>query len=325
MHRTLFSFVVALVLSAALAACNSSSTPPIFLPPQQLFVSRTGNSFLAGYMLPVNSAPTPTVLMTSAANTGTTIELNIAFDTSGDLFIMAGTAQPVVSKLAAGFTSSSTPAGILKPPNAHAYTAIAVDHFGNIWIGDQTSKLVFSFAGNFTGNVTPAPLNTLSLAKSPTSLVFDAAGDLFVGEFGAIERFNASAGVISNGESATATLAPQLGSSITGMALDAAGNLYYGDNSLLTIGRYNAATLSAAGFGNGKAADIVDGGASIGPATQLAFDRAGNLYAGECFSGGPYNLMELPLATQPFSTSLAATTITIGGDNTQCLNGVAVF
>lgn len=313
-------------LCSSLAACNSGTTSIPFFSPQRLFVSRatsegSGNVLLAAYQLPISAASTPVLTMTAKANVGTNFPQDLAFDASGDLFVMGNDVPVLLSKLPAGLTSSSTPLGTLQPPNfiTHNYYAVAVDHFGNVWIADSTDGHIYEYASNFTGAVTaPTALNTLTATNSPFSLAFDAAGDLFVGESpNAIERFDAASGVISNGKTVTATLKPGTNAEVNGLAFDAAGNLYYGDVVNNLIGRFNSGNQ-----GNAATPDIKDTNAAITLPQQLAFDRAGNLYVPVC--DGANLIIELPLASQAFSASLAPSVILPAG-TPSCDHGIAVF
>ena len=211
-------------------------------------------------------------------------------------------------------------------------TAIAFDGAGVLYICDQynqrirkvaTDGTITTIAGNgaagFSGDGGPAISASLNY---PGAITLDAAGNIYFNDDVNYRTRRISSGTITTiagtgtqgfaGDGGPGTAAQLNGN--FGIALDLAGNLYIADSTNNRIREvYGVITapapvLSAAGFTN--AASFSSGGSPGGLATIFGKNLTRNL------SGFVQN------SSVPLPSSLAGTTVTIGGKNAPVFNVV---
>jgi len=157
-----------------------------------LWAADYGSSQLLAYtpaQLASGGAPTPTVVL-SATSGSISSPVGIAFDASGDLWVVNLGATNIVeftpSQLAA--TGSPTPAVTIGADSTPSLTfpyAIAFDAGGNMWVSnlDPTNTVVRYDASQLatSGNPTPAAtISSSSLGVNLVGLAFDHSGALWV-------------------------------------------------------------------------------------------------------------------------------------------------
>ena len=153
-------------------------------------------------------------------------------------------------------------------------TDVAADRSGNLYVANLTGFTVTVYAPNATGNVSPTRTIARSATglRSPFAVAVDGTGRLYVS--------NATADTITEyAPGAKGNVAPvaTIGGSATGLfqprgiALDHAGHLWV----LNSLGMVSEFALGA----SGNVAPITTLSAvTLGSATHLAFDSAGNLF-----------------------------------------------
>jgi trimeric autotransporter adhesin len=205
---------------------------------------------------------------------------NIAIDASGNLFVVDDRNQRIRQVSASGIVNtvagsgSDTISGDGGPATAAGVeypSAVAVDGWGNIYIGDyensvirkvNTSGIITTIAGNFTagfsGDGGPA---TAAAINQPWGIAVDGAGNIFFTDYNnyCVRKINAS-GIISTvagtpgvqgygGDGGPATAA--LFSRIYGIVVDPSGNLYVADAANYRIRKIDASGIITTIAGNG--------------------------------------------------------------------------
>ncbi len=196
---------------------------------------------------------------------------------------------------------------------------IEFDGHGNLWVSSVGKNSVYEYTGNFFqegGDFKPALTLTAGI-DNPQGLAFDPNGNLYVANAGAT-NIAVFAQPISNQQ-------PYFLKGITnpgGIAFDSLGNLFASSNNGSTnaIVKYASNDLRA-----GKKPTVVDA-TGIAPhafGSDLAFDKAGNLYDGDC--GDFAGIYTYPLASKKFTSKLAPTFYTNTKiTNVGCVWGLAV-
>ena len=139
----------------------------------------------------------------------------IARDSSGNLFVAVG--DNVTEYTAVSNYTSTVPVG-----SGFSFAAgIAVDAAGNVYVSDNGHNLVKKVlaAGGYT------TVNTVATIAEPANIALDSSGNVFVYDFdnSYVRRISAA-----NGNVTTIGIYTP---SLTGLAVDAGGNVYYGDIS----------------------------------------------------------------------------------------------
>jgi YVTN family beta-propeller protein len=191
---------------------------------------------------------------TSFITSGLSGASNLAFDSSGNLYVSNRT-NNTISKVPAGSTTPTpfVTAGLNVP------TAMIFDASGNLYVTNQGSNTVSRVAA---GTNTATPFVTTGLNR-PAGLAFDADGNLYVSSF--------NDDTVSKVPAGSNTPTPFVTAGLNGpsaVALDADGNLYVTSEGSATVSRVAAGTNTAIPF-------VTSGLAGAG---DLAFDAAGNLY-----------------------------------------------
>jgi hypothetical protein len=311
-HARTIWFALAIAALPLIGGCSSSSTTP---PPpssvQALYAAAfTGTPTLAEVFFPFSAAST----VSTFAPAGLTNVKDVAFDSSGNLYVSAGSGPGQVFVFAHPVSSASTPVATITLPAFSDPLYITIDAGNNLWVQDFGNDLVYQFTGPFVGSITPAPAKTLSTDLiNPEGLAFDAAGNLYVGDASSndIEIFAAP---LTDGEAPNAAKLTGA-TNVRDLAFDQAGNLYAGLFGG-TILRYNAPTVG------GGAPSITDASTGIANGYFLTFDSAGNMYVSDGITTN--HIYQFTAVSTTFSaTSTPAATLSVTGFASH-VNGIEV-
>jgi uncharacterized protein (TIGR03437 family) len=229
----------------------------------------------------------------------------LAVDSSGDLFIMDCGNQRI-REVASGIVTTFVGGGINDGglgvfANLNQPTAVARDNAGNTYVADSQNNRIRKVAADGTiatvagtgitgssGDGAPAASAQLN---TPRGVALDASGNLFIADTGNYRiRKMDGAGNIStvagtgadgySGDGATA-LKARIGS-VSGLALDAAGNLYFGDVTYNVVRKVTPGGAITTVAGTGIAGYSGDGGAAskaqLNRPYDVAVDTTGKLY-----------------------------------------------
>jgi hypothetical protein len=177
------------------------------------------------------------------------------------------------------------------------------DGHGNLWVSSlghsRMNSNVNEYSADFFlegGDITPALTLTTGLS-GPQGLGFDPNGNLYVAN-GKTSQIAVFAQPIQNRQPYYLDGVGNPGA----LAFDAHGNLFAASNEGSTgaIVEYRSGDLRS-----GDKPDVVDStGIQAGPyGSDLGFDKAGNLYDGDC--GNTAGIYTYPLATKKFTSHLA--------------------
>jgi hypothetical protein len=215
-------------------------------------------------------------------------------------------ASPTITTVAGtGMIGYSGDGGPATGAEFRAPWGVAVDAHGNLFIGDGGNSVVREVNAStgvittvvgtgtpgYSGDDGPA---TRAQLWGPEYLAFDAHGNLFIADSGdrVVREVSASTGVITTvagtgeagytGDGGPATGAT-LGTSVSGVAVDAHGNLFIADFGNSVIREVSASTgVITTVAGTGKWGDTGDGGpatsATLIHPTGVAVDAHGNLF-----------------------------------------------
>lgn len=172
--------------------------------------------------------------------------------------------------------------------------ALALDPAGNVYLADDGNgriRRIDRVSGIITTFYKPTA-GTSDHVQGIRSLTTDRDGNVYYGGSGRIVKVSPSGAFVTSWGNGTYALPVDGGPAATsglghvlGLAIDAAGNVLYSDDAIARVRRINIATgllESVAGIGpamigeNGPAT-----AATIGALNDIAFDRDGNLLAGE--------------------------------------------
>jgi len=256
--------------------------------------------------------------------------LDLAVDSSGDLFIADGSnrvrevkpATGIITTIAGGGADDGPPA--TAAPLSNPQSAV-VDSAGNIFIADTNDNrvrevnhatgLIATIAGNgFAGFSGDGGLATAAELSGPTALALDKLGNLFIvdSENFRVRKLNLASDVITtvvgNGDfafSGDGGPATNAGILPAGVAIDSAGDIYVSDDWLSNrIREVNHATGTITTVaGNGSDGFSGDNGPAIdaglcSPA-GLAVDSAGDLYIADEWDN---RIREVNAATRNITT-----------------------
>ena len=245
---------------------------------------------------------------TAAELTGPT---GVAFDASGNLYILDGGTSHVRKVTPAGIISTVAGSGISGyTGDGGAATAarifcpnggVAIDPSGNLYIADNsnnrirkvsTSGIITTFAGNGTSGYSgDGGAATAAELAGPRYILFDAAGNLYISDYGnnrirkvtpsgIISTFagNGTSGYTGDGGAATAAEinAPR------GIYLDGGANFYISDFGNYRVRKINSSGIISTIAGNGTSGYAGDGGnataAELADPEGIVTDASGTVY-----------------------------------------------
>jgi hypothetical protein len=317
------------IRSGAVVASSNSGSSAITLRGAAVNIDTSSNPAQVGRWPRFSTVPTATL-------TGLNTPYDLAFDSSGDLFV-ANYSQNTVSEFAPGSTTpNATLTGLFGP------TQLAFDHSGDLFVsnagtsdnGTSVSEfapgattptatltgvncpagLAFDSSGNlyvanfgydngttvseFAPGAT-TPFRTLSGVFVPSQLAFDHSGDLFVGNTYANNvNFAPGTKVLEFAPGSTTPTATLTGlSEPAGMAVDQSGNLF-----VANYGDYNGTGTTVSEFAPGSTTPTATLTGLHGP-YDLAFNSSGNLFVGNYADGPGSTVSEFaPGSTTPTAT-----------------------
>ncbi len=235
----------------------------------------------------IDIAPTATVgsatvssTAPSATLTGMFAPLELAFDSSGNLFVTNFNGTSVSEFAPGATTATNTLFGLNKP------FALAFDANGNLFVSNQGSTTVSEFAPGGT-----SPIATLTGLTSPAGLAFDSSGNLYVanGNGSTVSVF--APGALTPTNTLSGVQSPLY------LIFDTSGNLYVSNN-----GGVSGTTVSKFAPGATTPTDTLTGLVAAG---GLAFDPSGNLFVTSGANGKV--LKYAPGATTPSATLTGVT------------------
>jgi hypothetical protein len=334
------------------AGCSSSTTTPP-PPAAQSFVYYTldqagtlGNAQIGLVNYPITATSVLATTLATTATNGLIFTQNMAFDSSGRLFVVNEGTPNTVTVFTPPLTATSNPSIVLTLPAAITGAfGIAFDSGGSLWIGDFSNDKIYQFLGPFNASATLVANVTMVSPADPCGITFDAAGNLWEGldtTPNGVTEFVKGAG-FTNATVATVFLDGL--ADPCSVAFDKAGNLYAGGDppkapkSLARHARGHASTavhpaiVEGDGIGFWPPANQINGGLptivnSTGLLTgffseQITFDTAGNLYDADCGTTG--QIYVFPTATSAWSATLAPVLYTDANINTaDCVEGIAI-
>ena len=157
--------------------------------------------------LAVSGTPAPAINLTSS--TYFTGVLDLAFDSSGNLFV-ASYYSAVIARLSANqllaTNAAVVPAVLLTLPAGAAAGpgGLVVGGDGSLWVSDYNSSTIIKLkAADLGATGTPTPDLTLTNTHGPEQLAFDNAGNLWVAAYDSSTVFALSAADITTGGSKT--------------------------------------------------------------------------------------------------------------------------
>jgi sugar lactone lactonase YvrE len=252
-----------------------------------LWLSKFGAATVVEYSASaLTAARTPTAAVALSANAGSLSNpAGLAFDSSGDLWIVNSSAATVVeftpSQLAS--SGSPTPAVTIGASSASLDEpfGIAFDASGDLWVSNIGGSVVEFTPSQLTASGTPTPTVILTSASGslngPLMIAFDAAGRLWVAngdhDQNSVVAFSPSQLAASGSPTPVVTLSANAGSldGPAGLAFDASGNLWVSniDGTSTTVVEFAASQIATSGS---PAPSVTITGGSLSEPFGLAFD-----------------------------------------------------
>ncbi len=245
---------------------TSTLNGPFYMAMDQagnVWVANNGSSTVIEFTqaeLATGGSPNPAVVITANATPSLDHPTSLAFDRSGDLWVVnAGVTQSLVeftpSQLAA--SGSPTPAVTITGSGLSGPGSVAIDASGNAWVGNDTSNTIVSFArGQLNTSGTPTPVVTLAATagslNQPDSLAFDRSGRLWVANDvtpGSVVAFTPAQLASSGAPVPNVTLTTD-GTSIhnpDGLTFDPFGNLWVANFLGNSVAEFSPAQQAASG------------------------------------------------------------------------------
>jgi hypothetical protein len=319
---------LAIAALTVLAGCSTKSTSPSPPAPPSFVYYTTDDGFTLGspqmgiVAYPITATSTLATTLNASAANGLAGTRNMAFDSSGRLFVVNGHTPFTISVFTPPLTATSAASFILTMPAATGCIfGIAIDSSGNLWISNCSTS-VFEFNGPFSSSITlPAATVTLASPCCPEGIAFDASGNLWVAlnmATNGIEEYLKGSGF---------TNSTPVDHTITGLsdplvvAFDKSGDLF----SSGTLASQGTAEYLASNLASGATPNVLNptGLAAVFFAEQFTFDTFGNLYVADC--GATARIYMYPTATQAFSTTLAPVPYRDANMVTStCVDGIAI-
>ncbi len=235
----------------------------------------------------------------------------LATDGSGTIFVTENnhtirriTSGAVVTTLAGLPAVNGTTDGIGSAARFNVPSGVALDSAGNLYIADSSNHTIRKTSASGTVTTLAGSPDLPGMADGtgagarfnlPSAVAIDAAGNLYVADFAnhTIRKIT-GAGVVStlagtpgtSGASNGAGLAARF-SYPSGIAVDASGRIFVADQNNHTIRAVTAAgvvTTVAGGTGITGSTNGTGSATRFYYPTDVAVDRAGNLYVAESFS-----------------------------------------
>ncbi|MGO8789168.1 MAG: Ig-like domain repeat protein [Terriglobia bacterium] len=239
-----------------------------------------------------------TASVISTGSVALTAPGQIALDGSGNMYIANYGAGNVVKVAIAGSSASVVNTG----GEALNYAGGAtLDGAGNLFVSDSGSSRIVVVTP--AGVASELSISGLSPAlNNPMTLTFDAAGNLYIADQGNGRIVNVSSlvvGATSTGiGSAVATGSYSLGSTVSGVAVDAAGTVYIADTTNNRIVKVTA---------TGSASLVSTPGLTLSAPQGVAVDGMNNVYIADSgnarivqvTTAGIASVVSLPGLTNP--------------------------
>jgi sugar lactone lactonase YvrE len=239
---------------------------------------------ISTYALQANGKAVPFRVI-QGTNTGLHYPGFLALDGSGSLYVVDYDPDPNTSRKTSSILvysrdsdGNSTPSRIVKGSNvslAAAYSSIAVDGDGNVYVIGEGNNSVLIYPPMADGNVPPVRTITTGAAWA-SAVALDSNGDLYVLNWGAAKSTVPSITAYDKGGVPYLTIAGDNTSLYrpTSLAFDGAGNIYVLD--------FGYRLLVYRGGQDGDVAPIhaIDLSSFSSDLLYLAVDNDGNLYVG---------------------------------------------
>lgn len=321
-----------------------------FDPAGDLWIVDENNSRIVEYLMPFSTGeeaslvigqPNFTSSQAEASSTGLDRPSDIAFDSTGDLWV-ADYGNNRIVEFIAPFTNGEVASMVLGQSNLMSHNsstgasgldrpgALAFDPIGNLWVVDNYNSRILEYTKpfytgeeaslvigqpNFSSN---ASATSASGLYYPTDLTFDSLGNLWVTDWGN-NRVQEYSNPFSNGEEASLVLGQSdfrshsTGVGATGLDLpdglsfDSSGNLWVSDTFNNRVLEYPKP------FSSYESASVVIGQASfisntpdvtatgLHLPTDVTFDPSGNLWVTDAYNNRV--LEYIAPVTSGFSTS----------------------
>jgi hypothetical protein len=249
---------------------------------------------------PVSLSPSgsPICSSTTACPSGLDEAYNMAFDSSGDMWVAnVGDYDGVnyLFNLVPGVAWSYYSGACLTEGDA-----VAVDASGNVWVvnggGASFSMCEFGSSGTQNPN-SPFSGSGLTAYAGGAPIAIDASNNVWIGGYGDVVKFNSSGELQSpsggyTGGGVNDTLA---------IAVDGQGNVWTANNGSNSIGEFSSSGTAISGSNGFTAGGILNG------PNGLAIDDSGNVWV---TAGASNNLVEFVGAAAPVVTPIAANLVT---------------
>ena len=238
-------------------------------------------------------------------NQGLSSPVGLAFDQSGNLYVLNG-GDGSISKVTPGGVVSTLVTGsqgqFALPPT------LLIDKSGNLYVGNGTSDALFSPIENTISMVTPSgAVSTYAhLSGGVRSETIDASGNIYASLYAYPVPDNKVIRVPPGGGN------EQFVTGVTGtLASDSVGNLY--------IGTSNGITKVTPG---GVSSTFVQNSQALNNPAALAFDQSGNLYVANQ-SNNTIIKIDVTVASQvTIRSSLPSRPMFLGGNNNAATAGI---
>jgi sugar lactone lactonase YvrE len=252
-----------------------------------LWLTHFGANTVAEYsasQLNASGAPTPAVTLSANAES-LSDPAGLAFDSSGNLWIVNASTATVVeftaSQLAS--TGSPTPAVTISASSASLDEpiGIAFDASGNLWVSNIGGSIVAFTPSQVAASGAPTPTVILTAAagsiNGPLMIAFDASGKLWVanGDHGqnTVVAFSPSQLTTTGSPTPVVTLSANAGSlnGPAGLAFDASGSLWVSnlDGTSPTVVGFTASQIATSGS---PTPNVTVTSSSLSEPFGLAFD-----------------------------------------------------
>jgi sugar lactone lactonase YvrE len=227
------------------------------------------------------------------------LDVSLAFDASGNLWVAQYSSNTVVQYAASQLAANGSPAPAVTLSavgfsTLNAPGALAFDASGNLWVANGGGNTIVEFTpAQLATSGTPTAAVMLSASSGslfqPTALAFDATGNLWVVNQASVVEFGLSQLAASGSPSPAVTLTDDGAGSLTGplgLAFDQSGNLWVSDGNADrdTVVEFAASQLTA----SGSPTPTVTLRPSTGTANHLvglAFDASGDLWVANLTAG----------------------------------------